>query len=82
MFQFLPELRRLIYTSNPIESVNRGLRKSVKMRTIFPNDEAVFKLMYLTIHHLEAKWTMPIRDRTAVLNQLQIPFPGRLPNLR
>ena len=61
MFSFMPELRRLIYTSNPIESVNRGLRKSVKTRTIFPNDEDVFKLMFLTMQRLEEKWTMPIQ---------------------
>ena len=79
MFSFMPELRRLIYTSNPIESVNRGLRKSVKTRTIFPNDEAVFKLMFLTMQRLEAKWTMPIRDWTHALNQLHILFPERLP---
>lgn len=78
MFSFMPELRRLIYTSNPIESVNRGLRKSVKTRTIFPNDDAVFKLMYLTMQRLEAKWTMPIKEWAATLNQLEILFPGRL----
>ena len=80
MFSFMPELRRLIYTSNPIESVNRGLRKSVKTRTIFPNDEAVFKLMFLTMQRLEAKWTMPIQNWALALNQLHILFPGRLSN--
>jgi putative transposase len=79
MFGFMPELRRLIYTSNPIESVNRGLRKSVKTRTIFPNDEAVFKLMFLTMQRLESKWTMPIQSWARVLNQLLILFPRRLP---
>jgi putative transposase len=74
----MPDLRRLIYTSNPIESVNRGLRKAVKTRTIFPNDEAVFKLMFLTVQRLEAKWTMPIKDWASTLNQLEILFPGRL----
>jgi transposase-like protein len=78
MFQFMPELRRLIYTSNPLESVNRGLCKAVKTRTIFPNDEAVFKLMFLTMQRLEAKWTMPIRDWASTLNQLEILFPRRL----
>lgn len=80
MFSFMPELRRLIYTSNPIESVNRGLRKSVKTRTIFPNDEAVFKLMFLTMHRLEAKWTLPIPHWVNALNQLHILFPNRMPN--
>jgi putative transposase len=80
MFSFMPELRRLIYTSNPIESVNRGLRKSVKTRTIFPNDEAVFKLMFVTMQRLEAQWTMPIHLWANALNQLHILFPGRLPN--
>ena len=59
---------------------NRGLRKSVETRTIFPNEEAVFKLIFLTMHHLEAKWTMPIRDWVNALNQLHILFPRRLPN--
>ena len=80
MFRFMPELRRLIYTSNPIELVNRGLRKSVKTRTIFPSDEAVFKLMFLTMQRLEAKWTMPILLWANVLHQLAILFPERLPN--
>ncbi len=75
MFQCMPDLRRLIYTSNPIELVNRGLRKAVKTRTIFPNDEAVFKLMFLTVQRLEAKWTMPIKDWASTLNQLKILFP-------
>jgi transposase-like protein len=77
MFAFMPELRRLIYTTNPIESVNRGLRKAVKTRTIFPNDTAVFKLMFLTFERLEAKWTLPIADWANVLNQLNILFPDR-----
>lgn len=77
MFAFMPELRRLIYTTNPIESINRGLRKAVKTRTIFPNDTAVFKLLFLTIERLEAKWTMPIHNWADVLLQLNIIFPDR-----
>lgn len=78
MFDFMPELRRFIYTSNPIESVNRGLRKAVKTRTILPNDMAVYKLMYLALDRLEAKWTSPIKDWELALNQLSILFPERL----
>ena len=77
MFGIVPEIRRLVYTNNPIESVNRALRKSVKTRTIFPNDMAVFKLMYLTLERLESKWTQPIKDWASAINQLCILFPKR-----
>jgi putative transposase len=60
-FAFPIEIRKAIYTTNAIESVNFSLRKISKNRALFPNDEAVFKLFYLAIKNVSKKWTMPIR---------------------
>jgi putative transposase len=78
MYSFTAELRRLIYTSNPIESINRVLRKSIKTRTIFPNDMAVYKLMYLSISNSEERWIVATPNWPDVMNQLVILFPGRI----
>jgi len=78
MFSFMPELRRLVYTNNPLESLNRGLRQAVKTRTIFPNDMAVFKLSYLVIQKMEIRWTKPIPEWSQISNQLQILFPNKI----
>jgi transposase-like protein len=69
----------LIYTTNAIESVNNGLRRVIKNRGSFPIDEAALKLLYLALQNLSQKWTMPVFDWRAVLNQLAILFEGRLP---
>lgn len=55
------EIRRVVYTTNPIESVNRVLRKAVKTRSVFPTQNAVYKVLYLAIQRLEKKWTRPDR---------------------
>lgn len=78
-FDFPPELRRLIYTTNAIESLNFQLRKVTKAKGHFPNDEAVLKLLYLALRNAEKKWTMVPRFWNSALNQLVIYFPGRLP---
>jgi putative transposase len=78
MYSFTAELRKLIYTSNPIESINRVLRKSIKTRTIFPNDMAVYKLMYLSISNSEERWTIATPNWSQAINQLIILFPGRI----
>lgn len=78
MFSFMPELRRLVYTNNPLESLNRGLRQAVKTRTIFPNDMAVFKLSYLVIQKMEIRWTKPIPEWSQIFHQLQILFPNKI----
>ena len=78
MFSFMPELRRLVYTNNPLESLNRGLRQAVKTRTIFPNDTAVFKISYLVIQKMEERWRNPIADWPHIFNQLQILFPNKI----
>jgi putative transposase len=73
------EIRRCIYTTNAIESVNMGLRKIIKNRGSFPTDEAAMKLLYLALQNISQKWTMPIRNWKAALNRFAIVFEGRLP---
>jgi transposase-like protein len=78
-FDFPPEIRKVIYTTNAIESVNYSLRKLTKHRGAFPNDEALVKLLYLALRNIAKKWTMPIRDWKAALTRFTIQFEERLP---
>lgn len=78
MYQFSPEIRRLIYTTNPIESFNRQLRKVTKNRGVFPNDDAVLKLLYLATQDIIKKWTMKIAHFNQILAQLAIHFGQRV----
>ncbi len=78
-FAYPPEIRKVIYTTNAIESVNNGLRRVIKHRGSFPSDEAALKLIYLALQNLSQKWTMPVKDWRAALNQFAILFEGRLP---
>ena len=71
-FSHPPEIRRIIYTTNAIESLNMSLRKVTKARGSFPNDEAVLKLLYLALRNIAKKWTMPIHDWKAALNRFAI----------
>jgi putative transposase len=73
------EIRRVIYTTNAIESLNMSLRKVTKARGSFPNDEAVFKLLYLALRNIAKKWTMPVHDWKAALNRFAIIYENRLP---
>ncbi|MEX8498622.1 IS256 family transposase, partial [Leptothrix ochracea] len=73
-FDYPPEIRRVIYTTNAIESVNMSLRKITKNRGSFPSDEALLKLFYLALNNISKKWTMPIRDWKAALNRFTIQF--------
>lgn len=77
-FDFPPDIRKVIYTTNAIESVNFSLRKLTKHRGAFPNDDALIKLLYLALRNISKKWTLPIRDWKAALNQFTIRFQGRL----
>lgn len=77
-FDYPPEIRRVIYTTNAIESVNMSLRKITKNRGSFPRDEAVLKLFYLALQNISQKWTMPIRDWKAALNRFTL-FEERMP---
>jgi len=79
-FDYPPEIRRIIYTTNAIESVNMSLRKITKNRASFPNDEALLKLFYLALMNISKKWTMPLHDWKAALNRFSIQFEDRMPN--
>jgi len=77
-FDYAPEIRRVIYTTNAIESLNYSLRKLLKTRGSFPNDEAILKVLYLGIKRIAKKWTMPIHDWKQALNQFVILFGDRV----
>ena len=68
-FAYSPEIRRVIYTTNAIESLNMSLRKVTKNRGSFPSDESMFKLLYLALTNISKKWTMPIKNRKDALNR-------------
>jgi putative transposase len=76
---FPREIRKAIYTTNAIESLNYQLRKIIKNRGHFPSDDAAFKLLYLALSRAQEKWTMPIRNWKNALNQFAVHFEGRLP---
>jgi len=78
-FDYPPEIRKVIYTTNAIESVNMSLRKITKNRGSFPSDESLLKLFYLALRNISQKWTMPIRDWKAALNRFTIQFDDRMP---
>ena len=73
------EIRRVIYTTNAIESLNMSLLKVTKTRSSFPNDEALLKLLYLALRNIAKRWTMPIHDWKAALNRFAIIYEDRMP---
>ena len=79
-FDYPPDIRKVIYTTNAIESINMSLRKITKTRSSFPTDEAAFKLFYLALNNISQKWTMPIKDWKAALNRFTIQFGDRMPH--
>lgn len=78
-FDFPKDIRKAIYTTNIIESLNRTLRKAVKNRGHFPTEDALFKVLYLAITQVSKKWTMPIRNWKQALNQFVVKFGDRFP---
>ena len=78
-FAYPQEIRKVIYTTNAIESVNMSLRKITKNRGSFPSDDALVKLFYLALNNISKKWTMPIRDWKAALTRFTIEFEERMP---
>ena len=78
-FAYPPEIRKVVYTTNAIESLNMSLRKIIKSKGSFPHDEAVFKIFYLALRSISKKWTMPIRDWKGALNRFAVMFEGRFP---
>ena len=76
-FDYPQEIRRIMYTTNAIESLNSTIRKYTKTKTVFPDDQAVLKAVYLAVANVEKKWTFPVRDWGCVINQLIIKFGDR-----
>ena len=72
-------IRKILYTTNAIESLNASCRKLVRNKGHFPNDEAAIKLLYLALSAAEQKWTRPPKEWNQALNQFAIHFEGRLP---
>ena len=72
------EIRKAIYTTNAIESLNNSLRKVTKTRNSFPSDEAAIKLLYMSLKNITKKWTMPIRNWNLAIHQFSIRFEGRI----
>lgn len=77
-FDFPPEIRRIIYTTNALEGFNRQLRKFTKVRTSFPTDDALRKPLYLATEQIIAKWTSPVQNWNSTLAQLSIMYEDRL----
>jgi len=78
LFNYPADIRKAIYTTNAIESLNSVIRKATKKRKLFPNDESAKKVVYLAIQQASKKWTMPIRNWKAALNRFMIEFEDRL----
>jgi transposase-like protein len=79
LFEFPPAIRKAIYTTNVIESINSVIRKFTRNRKQYPNAESALKLVYLAIHEASKRWTLPIRGWKAALNHFAILFEDRLP---
>jgi len=77
-FKYPEEIRTIIYTTNAVESVHRQFRKVTKARSLFPNDDALKKMLYLAYRDLSKKWTMPIRNWAIVISNFSIIFEERL----
>lgn len=71
-FAFPEEIRKAIYTTNTIESINRQIRKIIKNKGVFPDDKSIQKIIFLALQNAAKKWTMPIKDWSLALNQFEI----------
>lgn len=78
LFEYPDAIRKVIYTTNAIESLNSVIRKVIKKRKLFPHDDSALKVVYLAIHEASKKWTMPIRNWKTALNRFMIEFEDRL----
>jgi len=79
LFDYPDDIRKVIYTTNAIESLNSVVRKAIKNRKVFPTDNSAMKVVYLAIESASKKWTMPIHHWKAALNRFMIEFPDRMP---
>jgi len=78
IFGYPPEIRKVMYTTNAIESMNMVIRKAIRNRRIFPSDESAIKLIYLAIRNASERWTLPIRDWKPALQYFLLKFGERL----
>jgi transposase-like protein len=78
LFSYPEDIRKAIYTTNAIESLNSVISKAIKKRKLFPTDESAKKVIYLAIQAASKKWTMPIRNWKLALNRFMIMFEERL----
>ena len=78
LFNYPEDIRKAIYTTNAIESLNSVIRKAIKKRKLFPTDDSAMKVIYLAIQEASQRWTMPIRDWKPALNRFMIEFEDRL----
>lgn len=78
LFEYPPEIRKVIYTTNAIESLNSVIRKATKQRKVFPTDESALKVVYLAIQAASKKWTMPIRNWKPAMSRFMLEFGDRL----
>jgi len=78
IFEYPPEIRKAIYTTNAVESLNSVIRAATKRRKVFPTDESAKKVIYLAIEQASRKWTMPIQNWKMALSRFVIEFGDRL----
>jgi putative transposase len=78
-FQFPPEIRKIIYTTNAIESLNSSFRKISRHRNLFPTIDSLYKLFYLSLKNISRKWTMAVANWPSALNHFTIEFADRMP---
>lgn len=76
-FQYTEPIRRIIYTTNAVEGYHRQVRKITKTKGVFPNDDALYKLVYLAYRNIRKKWTQPLQNWGLTAQQLAIHFNGR-----
>ena len=77
-FEYPQEIRHLIYTTNAVEAYHRMVRKFTKSKAIFPTEDAIRKVVYLSVKEITKKWTMPARDWGMAYSQFAIYFADRL----
>lgn len=77
-FDYPKDIRKVIYTTNAIESLNMSIRKVIKNKRVFPSDDSMFKQIYLALDKISKKWTMPVRDWNLAMNRFSIEFADRM----
>jgi transposase-like protein len=77
-FKYPPEIRKIIYTTNAVEALHRQFRKVTKSKSLFPNDEALTKILYLAYKDIAKKWTTAVQNRAFVVSQLSTFFKEQL----